>query len=163
MNVQLLAAQDTFVVFGGEPHASPHEPQSFTFDARFASQPLEATPSQLPKPAVQLVTSHVPPLHADVALARLHTFPQPPQLFGSESSFTQAPPQFVRPAPHVRVQAPAEQTSPPAQTCPQLPQFDGSVAMATHLPPQSDCPVGHEQTPPLQVWPAAHAFVQLPQ
>jgi hypothetical protein len=116
VKVHALAVQATPVVFGGEPQAFPHEPQLLTLFVRFVWQPVDSTPVQSAKPALHVVTSQVPPLHAELAFARLQTFAQAPQLFGSSRTLTHDPEQLVRPAPQVTEQTPAEQTSPPAQT-----------------------------------------------
>jgi hypothetical protein len=51
------------------PHAWPHVPQWLALVVRLVSQPLEAAPSQSPKPAAQ-VKLHMPLVHAvAVALA----------------------------------------------------------------------------------------------
>ena len=67
---------------------------------------------QLPVPQRTETHVHTPPLHA-----RSQTFPQVPQLLGSDCMFTQTPLQVVYPGAHTHV--PLEQTSP----VPQLAQF----------------------------------------
>jgi hypothetical protein len=134
--VQWLPLQATAVVSGGEPHALPQVPQSLTSFVRFASQPSASAPLQFPNPASHPVTTHVDALHADVAFARAHAWPHAPQLPGSEVSLTHAPPQLVRPVPHVTVQVPPEQTSPAPQTFVQVPQWFGSLPVATQAPLQ---------------------------
>ncbi len=55
-----------------------HPPQ-FIVVRRSVSQPFVAVPSQLPKPAVQPVSAHVPPTHEASAFAGAHALPQTPQ------------------------------------------------------------------------------------
>ena len=59
------------------------------------SQPLEATPSQLPKPELQLATWQVLAEQVAVALGRLHAAPQAPQLLTLLVRLRQLPLQFV--------------------------------------------------------------------
>ena len=46
------------------------------------SHPLAGLRSQSAKPVRHSITTHVPPVHAAVAFARLHTVPQRPQFIG---------------------------------------------------------------------------------
>ena len=62
---------------------APHLPQLFGSVFRFASQPLAALPSQSPKPVVHVATAQLPAVHEAVALVRLQTVAQPPQLRAS--------------------------------------------------------------------------------
>jgi hypothetical protein len=61
--------------------------------------------------------------------------PHMPQLLGSVTVVTQAPPQFCVFLLHAEVQAPAEQTSFAAHALPHAPQFAGSVAVCTQASP----------------------------
>jgi hypothetical protein len=58
--------------------AVPQAPQFAVEVFRFASQPVEARPSQLPKPVLQ-VTEHDPSAHDAVPLVPLQAVPQAPQ------------------------------------------------------------------------------------
>ena len=71
-------------------HVTPHPPQceSVVSDC---SQPFALLPSQLPKPLLHVVIVQVPLTHAAPALAKAHTFPQPPQLFTSVLVLTSQP------------------------------------------------------------------------
>jgi hypothetical protein len=60
-------------------HARPHIPQWATFVRVSTSHPLAGLLSQLPKPAVQLATVHVPLAQLSLALGRLHARPHAPQ------------------------------------------------------------------------------------
>src|SRR6185312_4722125 len=94
-----------------------------------------ALPSQLPNPALQAMTPHMPLAHPETAFARLHLVPQPPQLFGSVRTLTQDPLQFVSPVWQLTVHLPLEHTSPEGQTLPHEPQFEGSTRVAVHVVP----------------------------
>jgi hypothetical protein len=59
--------------------AEPQAPHWVTSVARFASQPLAASPSQLAKPGEQDATAQLPPTQLAVPLAATHTLPQKPQ------------------------------------------------------------------------------------
>jgi hypothetical protein len=55
-----------------------------------ASQPLLATPSQSPAPALQRTTAHAPAAHAPADTpGSAHTVPHPPQLLGLLAVFAQ--------------------------------------------------------------------------
>ena len=60
-------------------------------ESRFDSHPVAALPSQSAYPVLQLAMVHCPETHASVALARLQTAPQDPQLFTSMFRFTSQP------------------------------------------------------------------------
>jgi hypothetical protein len=87
-----------------------------------------------------------------------HTLPQAPQLFGSDCSLTQAPPQADSPVGHWQV--PLLHDPPVGQTFPHVPQFSCSL---THAPPQGTSPAGHWHDPLAQVAPVAHTLLQFPQ
>jgi hypothetical protein len=125
----------------------PQPPQLFRSFVTFVSHPLAGLPSQFAKPAAQAVTTQMPPRHAEVACARLQTWPHPPQLFGSVWRLVQTPAQLVWPLWQLTVQVLLLQTDPGGQTTPQLPQFDGSTLTATHLPAQSSWPDGQAHAP----------------
>jgi hypothetical protein len=105
--------------------ALPQPPQLPTLDPRFTSQPLEATPSQSAKPALQ-VKLQPPSAQRGLAFATAkHTVPQSPQLFVSvlRSAQTLVAAQKVVPAGQLDTQAPPAQRVPAAQTTPQPPQL----------------------------------------
>jgi hypothetical protein len=135
---QALLEQDTEFALAGAPQALPQLPQLPVLFVVFTSQPSAGSPSQSAKPPLQLAIAHFPAMQRLVPFARLHTLPQAPQFLGSVCSLTQAPLQLLRPAWHESVQAPAEQTKPPAQVKPHVPQFEGSLPTATHFPLQRD-------------------------
>ena len=62
--------------------AFPHEPQFATLVLLLTSQPVSASPSQLPYPALH-VMPQAPPTHVAVPLVELQTFAQLPHLDGS--------------------------------------------------------------------------------
>jgi hypothetical protein len=70
---------------------APHLPQLLTSVFRFASQPLDALPSQSAKPLAHVPTAHLPALQVGVALARLQTIAQAPQLRTSCWASTHVP------------------------------------------------------------------------
>jgi hypothetical protein len=106
-------------------HAMPHVPQ-FVSVLSGASQPLLATPSQLPKPALQLAIAQVPVPQVEVAFARLHATPQPPQFVSVFSAVSQ--PLAVTPS---QLPKPALQ---PAIAHEPLPHVDIAFASAHALP-----------------------------
>jgi hypothetical protein len=103
----------------------PQAPQLFVLLVRLVSQPLLARPSQLPKPALQVIPQAVP-LHDGVPFTLEHTLPQVPQ-FCVLFRLTQAPLQFPKPALHdATVQVPPVQAAVPfvtLQILPQVPQL----------------------------------------
>jgi hypothetical protein len=58
----------------------PQPPQWVVLVVVLVSQPLTASPSQLPKPVLHVFSRHTPPVHATEPLARVQAWPQPPQL-----------------------------------------------------------------------------------
>ena len=155
-------------------HAAPHAPQLAVLVRRSVSQPLLATPSQLPKPTAQVPTPQTPTMQTGVALGGLHVTPQPPQLFTSEPRTLRSHPlaamrsQSAVPAAHVSPQTPLMQYGVPSadgQTVVQLPQCSGSLARMTQLPEQLVCPDWQvtPQTPPEQRDPPTHTVPQAPQ
>jgi hypothetical protein len=110
--------------------AVPQAPQLVTVVFRFVSQPFVGFESQLPKPALQVPSVHVPVAQLSVALARSHTTPQPPQFVRLVVAFSQPlfglPSQFAKPVAHVGTQAPPVQVVVPfafVHAVPQPPQF----------------------------------------
>jgi hypothetical protein len=89
----------------------PQVPQFAGLVFRFASQPLAATPSQLPNPALQERMPHVPDEHVSVAFRSEQTVPQLPQfavllcVFVSQP-FVPSPSQLPQPGTHVGTHAP---------------------------------------------------------
>jgi hypothetical protein len=157
-------------------HACPHDPQLLGSVSRLASQPSLATPLQLPVFGLHEATPHAPPRQKAVALGRLQTFAQPPQLSGSTSVSIQTPEQSFSGGAHDAVHVPIVQVSPaehavpadPASPTPQpavAPQCWSFVEGSMQLPPQSICVGGQEtEHAPLEhTWPAGHAWPQLPQ
>jgi hypothetical protein len=63
----------------GDGHCTPQALQWFTLVLVLVSQPLLIKPSQLPKPALQVMLQ-VPAEQAAVPLLLLQALPQPPQL-----------------------------------------------------------------------------------
>jgi hypothetical protein len=144
---------------------APQPPQLFASVARtLVSHPLDATPSQLPKPVAQAPTAHAPATHACVeTLVSAQAAPQPPQLLGSVAVATQLPLHAESPAPQVAVHAPAEQTWPAPHALPHAPQLALSVLTLRSQPSaavtlQSRNP--EPQVPSAQV-PAAHVAAAL--
>ena len=83
----------------GSAHVRPHAPQLVALVARSVSQPVEARPSQSPKPPTQRTTAHSPPTQPGAATwSSAHARPQPPQCVGSSAVLAQ---NAVAPAPHV--------------------------------------------------------------
>jgi hypothetical protein len=117
-------------------HAAPHAPQCVGEVARLVSQPLPATPSQSPKPALQ-VKPHVPRAQVGVALGRAeHTVPHAPQLVRSVWRFTQRPAHIVVGGVHTVVQAGGvfEQTWPMLHDRPHMPQCELEVERSVSQP-----------------------------
>jgi hypothetical protein len=88
----------------------PQVPQFAVVLVRFTSQPVDANPSQLPKPELHEM-EHVPLPQDAVPFVLLHAWPQPPQcatvvfVFVSQP-FTALPSQFPNPALQLGTQAP---------------------------------------------------------
>lgn len=129
--LQVIPEQAPPVQVGVPPlelHALPQLPQ-FWMVPRFVSQPLLATPSQLPQPELHWIPQ-VPAVQVGTPLVELQTFPQAPQLEGRPRFVSQpllaAPSQFAYPALQVMPQDPAAQVGVPLvelQTTPQAPQW----------------------------------------
>jgi hypothetical protein len=122
----------------GAVHTRPQAPQWATVLRRSVSHPLAALPSQLPKPVLHAPRVHVPLVQVALALAKLHTRPQAPQLFTSEAVARQTPEQLVCPAGQVCPHTPPVQLAPPpvagVQTFRQRPQLAVSVWMLVSQP-----------------------------
>jgi hypothetical protein len=117
-------------------------PQCVSVSSR-CSQPFAPWPSQLPKPALQLVTAQTPPLHAPVPLLNMHALPQRPQCATESVTRTSQPSdgialQFSKP----RLQAatlhvPAAQAAVPFATVqprPQAPQCASETLVSVSHP-----------------------------
>jgi hypothetical protein len=103
--------------------AAPHAPQLALAVWRLTSQPLLATPSQSPKPALQVYVQ-LPAAHTVVAFARAgHAVVQLPQLATSFVRLRHAPPHAVSPAGHAITHVPPEQYSSDAHARPHAPQL----------------------------------------
>lgn len=68
---------------------SPQAPQFLALVSVFASQPLDATPSQSANGGKHDEISHVPVVHVVLAFGSTHTCPHEPQFRGVESSASQ--------------------------------------------------------------------------
>lgn len=109
--------------------ALPQDPQLATAVLRVTSQPVEANPSQLPKPPLH-ATEHEPAEHEAVPLVPLQTAPQEPQLEVFVFVFVSHPlaallSQFPNPELQTGAHAPPEQLVVPftfVQPFPQTPQ-----------------------------------------
>jgi len=113
-------------------HPAPQALQLVGDVLRFTSQPLLATPSQLPKPVLQVI-AQLPPLHTPaLTLAVMQLTPHAPQLLALVAVLTHAPPQFVVPAAHPH--APPEQLCPDMHAAPHPPQLPALVAVLVSQP-----------------------------
>jgi hypothetical protein len=87
----------------GSTHGAPHAPQ-FPRVLSGVSQPLPSTPSQFPNPVLQDAIWQAPLAQVEVALARVHVVPHPPQLASVVSDvshpFHATPSQFPKPGAH---------------------------------------------------------------
>ncbi len=115
-------------------HLSLQLPQLLESVFRLTSQPLDALPSQLAKPASQLPIEQVPVEQLADALGKLHGVPQPPQLDNVLVLVSQPslgfPLQLSNPLLQVGAHAPPEHTVDPwslEQPVPQEPQWALSV------------------------------------
>jgi hypothetical protein len=114
-------------------HTLPQAPQWVGEDERSVSQPLETTPSQLPRPGLHEATVHAPATQAGVALGREHIRPQPPQwlavaLVLVSQPLAALPSQLPKPALQVIPHTPPVQVAVPLlalHTLPQAPQWVG--------------------------------------
>ena len=108
--------------------------------------------------------AHAPALHDSPPGQTAPPSPaQLPQLFGSLCGFVHCPPHSCSPATQLTAQTPLPlQISPAGQAPEQPPQWSESVLKLVQnadapLPQRFGSAAGHEQTPPLQLWPSAHA------
>jgi hypothetical protein len=163
----------------GSAHARPQAPQLGALAVSSASQPLEASPSQSPKPAAQRAGVHIPPAHPWlITCASAQTVPHAPQLVGSMAVLAQkaigAVPQVASGAAQVAPQTPPEQTWPAAHPVPQRPQLALSVRVSTSQPllatwsqsakPGSQAATAHSPAPHDDLaWASRHARPQPPQ
>jgi hypothetical protein len=121
--------------------AMPQPPQLAMSASRLASQPLVASPSQLPNPVAQLI-AQVPWVQAAVPLVELQRVPQSPQwlvlVWRSVSQpFCLSPSQSPKLALQVGVQAPAVQLEVPfgfTHSASQAPQCLEFVASSISQP-----------------------------
>jgi hypothetical protein len=179
---QVVMAHDPLMQLSvalGRAHARPQAPQLVRLVRVLVSQPLEAEPSQSPKPLAQRTTVHSlaeQPLAA--TWERAQTAPQAPQFAGSMAVLAQ---KVVAPDPQVRrgeaqlvPHTPLEQTRPAAQAVPHAPQLALSLRVSTSqplaaMPSQSRKPAAQAviaQAPEEQLEVAlgrAHARPQTPQ
>jgi hypothetical protein len=117
----------------------PHAPQLLVVSTA-VSQPVDALPSQLPKPAEHCVTWQLPVEHDSVALARLHAVAQAPQcasvLSACSQPFAAIPSQLSKPPEHAVIwQLPVAQDSVAfarLHVVPQAPQCAGVVRLCSH-------------------------------
>lgn len=123
-----------------ELQALPQAPQ-FEVVVRFVSQPFPTLPSQLPRPGLQVMPLHTPPLHCGVPPDELQTFPQMPQLLVVVRSVSQPLfallSQLPQPELHAIWQEPPEQEGVPCvelQTAPHAPQCAVLVAVLVSQP-----------------------------
>ena len=100
-----------------ELHAFGHEPQCSGSAFRFASQPFDRLPSQLPNPASHTMPQ-TPVAQVAVPLVELHAFGHEPQCSGSAFRFTSQP--FVG--------RPSQSSKPGLQSKPQAPAVHVRVA-----------------------------------
>jgi hypothetical protein len=138
-----------------------HEPQCAASFSRLTSHPFDATVSQLAKFVLQVATAHTDPEQVDVALARLHALPQPPQLAALVVVFTSQPSlgvwlQSANPVAHpamTQLEAlHAGVALASEHALPQVPQFAVLLVVFTSQPSegillQSEYPAAHVATP----------------
>jgi hypothetical protein len=115
------------------------------------SQPFALLPSQSPKPAMHVVNTQAPAVHATLlALTTLsQRFEQEPQWATSERMFVSQPvlplSQWAKPLAHVQLHVPVAHVGVPllaAHAVPQPPHDSGSAWVSTQSPWQHD-PVAH--------------------
>ncbi len=126
-------------------HALPQRPQCDALAANSTSQPLVATPSQLPKPAPHAPIAHTPEAQLAAALAYAQRLPHAPHdatsvLVLVSQPFPAMPSQSASGAVHVAPTMhapPAQKAVRPAgavQTLPQRPQSRDSVCVLVSQP-----------------------------
>jgi hypothetical protein len=144
-----VPARQVEAALAGGRQTLPHEPQLSELLVVLTSQPLVATRSQSPKPALH-AKPQAPAAQVARALAgAVQALVQRPQLARSVLVLVQAPPQEVPPPGHAHT--PPEQLWPPEQVAPQRPQLALSVRGLTQRPPQNSWPDGHAQAPETQL------------
>jgi hypothetical protein len=111
-------------------HAAAQEPQFVALVFVFVSQPSDASPLQLPKPALQVPRAHVPEAHVSDAFVRSQMAPHAPQLVSVRVFVSQPllglPSQLAKPAAQLGTHAPAVHTVVPlafVQAAPQALQL----------------------------------------
>lgn len=140
----------------------PQAPQLPTLVCVLTSQPLAATPSQLPNPGLQVPSVHDPDAHDSEALAKSQIAPQEPQLVSVvrlvSQPFAALPSQFPNPGLQLPIwHAPPKQDAPALvklHTVVQLPQWVGLFVVLVSQP----LPTLPSQLPK----PAEHEMEQLP-
>ncbi len=126
----------------GVGHAAPHMPQCAGVE-RLASQPFDGSPSQLPKPALQVPIAHVPAEHTGEAFASVQTRPHMPQFAMPVRTSTSQPSaalplQLPKPGVHAAtVHAPRAHPAVAfgrAHDRPHMPQWAGVVLVSVSQP-----------------------------
>ena len=155
-------------------HARPHAPQWASVVLVLVSQPFEATPSQLPKPALQVATAHAPAAQAAVALGSEHARPHAPQCAAVErvlvsQPFEGLPSQSPKPVAQVNPHAPDAHEgvalAGDGHAFPQRPQWASDEVRLAHSPEQLVSPAAQVErhVPAEQTSPATHARPHEPQ
>jgi hypothetical protein len=163
----------------GKLHVEPHAPQ-FVSVLSDVSQPFAESPSQSPRPGLQVETPHTPATQFGVPPAGGHTLLHSPQLLMFvcvlvSQPFAGLPSQFPEPALHAGTHTPPVQAVVPfefVQPAPQAPQFVVVVSDVsqplTGSPSQLPQPAMHvgAHVPATQAvvpWALVHAFPHAPQ
>jgi len=168
-------ARHAAVPLAGDAQRIPHAPQCKALSVVLVSQPLVSLPSQLPKPATHAPTAQRPPVHAGVALGRLHCVPHAPQFEALVWVLTHALPQHISPAGHPRpgpqpmTHAPSRQSWPMgqwsscahcAQVCVAVLQRIGAAPPSTPIAPihprSLRQPWAQARVVGEQYWPSGH-------
>ena len=163
----------------GSAQVRPHAPQLASVVPRSVSQPLDAAPSQSPKPAAQRAAVHAPAAQPCASTcASAQTVPHAPQFVGSMAVLAQnavdAAPHVASGAAHVAPHTPPEHTWPAPQPIPHAPQLAFSVRVSTSQPllatwsqsakPASQVVTAHAPAAQVGVaWASTHARPQPPQ
>ncbi|MBI5518036.1 MAG: hypothetical protein HY909_29970 [Deltaproteobacteria bacterium] len=162
-----------------ERQVRPHIPQLPGSLPVLVSQPLAATPSQSPKPALQAPTAQRPAAQDAVAFAREHTRPQAPQCIADVCTLVSQPVEAIRsqsPKPeaqlcamHVPARHAAVEVLASAQRVPHIPQLPGSLSVLAQYAPGPAPQVASgaaqlaAQAPDAHTCPAAQRIEQRPQ
>ena len=126
---------------GAELHMAAQATQLLGSLARLTQAPEQfwLVPAQLEVHLPEAQTSFCP-----------HALPQPPQLAGSESVFTQLSPHLAKPTLHVEPHSLAVQVATPlagaSQACPQLPQFVALWLVLMHAASHLAKPAEHAKS-----------------